>query len=76
MRYFYMFLGPLYFKIYSIKHIEMFSKIISLALNTAHTCEFKQMWYQVLKADYCFKHFKLVFILNVHLCEYYFPLKY
>ena len=24
--------------------------------------EFKHMWYQIYKADYCLKHFKLVFI--------------
>ena len=62
-RYFYMFLGPLYLNIYSIKHIEMCLEIISWLkfIYTARSCEFKQLWYQMYQADYWLKYFKLVF---------------
>ena len=45
---------------------EMFQTIISL-IHLIHTVqyirEFKHRWYQILKADYCLKHFKLVFFV-------------
>ena len=37
--------------------------ILTLALYsycTMYICEFKHRWYQISKADYCLKHFKLV----------------
>ena len=37
--------------------------ILTLALYTVRTCKFKHMWYQMYQADYCLKHFKLVFTL-------------
>ena len=38
--------------------------ILNLALYTVkYIREFKNRWYQIYKADYCVKHFKLVFTL-------------
>ena len=34
--------------------------ILTLALYTVHVREFKHRWYQIYKAGYFFKHFKIV----------------
>ena len=45
------------------RNVVFRDNILTLALYTVHSsCEFKHIFYQMYKADYCLKHFKLVFI--------------
>ena len=61
-RYIDMFYNTFLDKIYSSIHVEMSSLEITYILTFAlYIREFKHRWYQIYKADYCFKHFKLVF---------------
>ena len=48
---------------YQMSCLEIIPSLYLHILYSVHIREFKHRWYQIHNADYCLKHFKLVFFL-------------